>query len=111
MSIFGAADMNTELTFDAMKVFHKYKKVNPETGRQNPTVVNGSWGYFAGFISGTTVDYSFKGTTGSFTGYASNSTGVQAMAYGLDSPIDSFLHHLEVLPLLVMKWLNLVLSM
>ena len=34
MSIFGAADMNTELTFDAMKVFHKYKKVNPETGRQ-----------------------------------------------------------------------------
>ena len=85
MSIFGAADMNTELTFDAMKVFHKYKKVNPETGRQNPTVVNGSWGYFAGFNSGTTVDYSFKGTTGSFTGYASNSTGVQAMAYGLDS--------------------------
>jgi subtilisin family serine protease len=67
-----------------MKVFHKYKKVNPETGRQNPTVVNGSWGYFAGFNSATTVDYSFKGTTGSFTGYASNSTGVQAMAYGLE---------------------------
>ena len=85
ISIFGAADMNTELTYDAIKVFHKYKKVNPETGRQNPTVVNGSWGYFAGFDSGTTVDYSFKGTTGSFTGYASNSTGAQAMAYGLDS--------------------------
>ena len=84
ISIFGAADMNTELTYDAIKVFHKYKKVNPETGRQNPTVVNGSWGYFAGFNSATTVDYSFKGTTGSFTGYASNSTGVQAMAYGLD---------------------------
>ena len=85
ISIFGAADMNTELTYDAIKVFHKYKKVNPETGRQNPTVVNGSWGYFAGFNSATTVDYSFKGTTGSFTGYASNSTGVQAMAYGLDA--------------------------
>ena len=85
ISIFGAADMNTELTYDAIKVFHKYKKVNPETGRQNPTVVNGSWGYFAGFNSATTVDYSFKGTTGSFTGYASNSTGAQAMAYGLDA--------------------------
>ena len=27
--------------------------------------------------------YRFKGATGSFTGYASNSTGVQALAYGL----------------------------
>ena len=85
ISIFGAADMNTELTYDAMKVFHKYKKVNSETGRQNPTVVNGSWGYFAGFDSNTSVNYSFKGTTGSFTGYSSSSTGVQAMAYGLES--------------------------
>ena len=30
-------------------------------------------------------NYSFKGSSGSFTGYASNSTGVQAMAYGLNS--------------------------
>ena len=84
ISIFGNADINTELSFDAMKVFHQYKKINPETGRQNPTVVNASWGYFAGFESDTSVNYSFKGTTGSFTGYNSSSTGVQAMAYGLN---------------------------
>ena len=85
ISIFGNADMNTELTYDAIKVFHKYKKVNTVTSRQNPTIVNGSWGYFAGFNSNTAVKYSFKGTTGTFTGYASTSTGVQAMAYGLDT--------------------------
>ena len=85
ISVVGSSTgVGVEVSYDIMKVFHKYKKVNSETGRQNPTVVNGSWGYFAGFESNTSVDYSFKGTTGSFTGYASNSTGVQAMAYGLE---------------------------
>ena len=81
ISIFAPANISTEASYDALKIFHQNK---PETaGRKNPTVVNGSWGYFAGFNSGTTVSYSFKGSTGTFTGYASNSTGVQAMAYGL----------------------------
>ena len=81
ISIFAPANISTEASYDALKIFHQNK---PETaGRKNPTVVNGSWGYFAGFDSGTTVSYSFKGSTGTFTGYASNSTGVQAMAYGL----------------------------
>ena len=84
VSIFGNADMNTELTYDAMKVFHKYKKVNSKTGRQNPTIVNGSWGYFAGFNPNTNVSYKFKGTTGNFTGYNASSTGAAACAYGLD---------------------------
>ena len=83
ISIFSPANISTEASYDALKIFHQNK---PETaGRKNPTVVNGSWGYFAGFNSGTTVSYSFKGSTGTFTGYASNSTGVQAMAYGLSS--------------------------
>ena len=83
ISIFSPANIATEASYDALKIFHQNK---PETaGRKNPTVVNGSWGYFAGFNSGTTVSYSFKGSTGTFTGYASNSTGVQAMAYGLSS--------------------------
>ena len=81
ISIFAPANISTEASYDALKIFHQNK---PEiAGRKNPTVVNGSWGYFAGFNSGTTVSYSFKGSTGTFTGYASNSTGVQAMAYGL----------------------------
>ena len=76
--------MGAEAGYDCMKIFHQNKPTNATTGRKNPTVVNGSWGYFAGFNSGTTVSYSFAGSTGTFTGYASNSTGVQAMAYGLN---------------------------
>jgi len=84
-AISSPTSMSIESSYDLMKIFHQNKPINTETGRQNPTVVNGSWGYFAGFNSGTTVSYSFKGSTGTFTGYASNSTGVQAMAYGLNS--------------------------
>jgi len=82
-AISSPTSMSIESSYDLMKIFHQNKPTNTATGRKNPTVVNGSWGYFAGFNSGTQVYYSFKGSTGNFTGYASNSTGVQAMAYGL----------------------------
>ena len=77
------ASMSIEASYDIMKIFHQNKPTNTATGRKNPTVVNGSWGYFAGFNSGTTVSYSFKGSTGTFTGYNMGSSGVQAMAFGL----------------------------
>ena len=85
VSIFSPADLNTELCYDAIKLFHQYKPTNTATGKKNPTVVNGSWGYYGGFNSNTNVSYSFAGSTGSFTGYNSGSTGVQALAYGLSS--------------------------
>ncbi len=85
VSIFSPADINTELCYDAIKLFHQYKPTNIATGKKNPTVVNGSWGYYGGFNSNTNVSYSFAGSTGSFTGYNSGSTGVQALAYGLSS--------------------------
>ena len=85
ISIFAPANIATEASYDALKIFHQHKPVNTATGRKNPTVVNGSWGYYAGFNSGTQVYYSFKGATGNFTGYSSSSTGVQALAYGLGS--------------------------
>ena len=84
-AIASPTSMGTEASYDIMKIFHQHKPVNIITGRKNPTVVNGSWGYYAGFNSGTQVYYSFKGATGNFTGYSSSSTGVQALAYGLDS--------------------------
>lgn len=31
--------------FDYIKVWHKNKPINPETGRKNPTIVNCSWGH------------------------------------------------------------------
>ena len=83
ISIFSPASLNTDISYDLIKILHQNKPINTATGRKNPTVVNGSWGYFGGFNSGTTVNYSFKGSTGSFTGYSSSSTGVQALAYGL----------------------------
>ena len=82
ISIFAPANISTEASYDALKIFHQNKPVT--AGRKNPTVVNGSWGYYAGFNSGTQVYYSFKGSEGNFTGYNSSSTGVQALAYGLD---------------------------
>ena len=82
-AISSPTSMSIESSYDLMKIFHQNKPTNTETGRKNPTVVNGSWGYFAGFNSGTTVSYSFKGSTGTFTGYNMGSSGVQAMAFGL----------------------------
>jgi hypothetical protein len=83
ISIFAPANQSVEASYDCMKIFHQNKPINTATGRKNPTVVNGSWGYYAGFNSGTQVYYSFKGSEGNFTGYNSSSTGVQALAYGL----------------------------
>ena len=82
-AIASPTSMGIEASYDIMKIFHQNKPSNTATGRKNPTVVNGSWGYFAGFNSGTTVSYSFKGSTGTFTGYNMGSSGVQAMAFGL----------------------------
>ena len=79
------ASMGTEASYDLMKIFHQHKPINTATGRKNPTVVNGSWGYYGAFNSGTNVTYKFKGSTGTFTGYAYNSTGAQAYAQGLSS--------------------------
>jgi len=35
----------TYLMFDYLRAFHRYKAVNPTTGRRNPTITNHSWGY------------------------------------------------------------------
>ena len=85
ISIFSPANISTEASYDSLKIFHQHKPINTATGRKNPTVVNGSWGYFGAFNSNTTVTYKFKGSTGTFTGYSFSDTGAQAYAYGLSS--------------------------
>ena len=87
ISIFAPANIATEASYDALKIFHQHKPVNTATGRKNPTVVNGSWGYYGAFNSNTTVTYKFKGSTGTFTGYSITDTGAQAYAYGLSSMV------------------------
>ena len=73
--------------YDIIKIFHKYKPVNSETGIKNPTVVNGSWGYQAAFRSTDTVNYKFRGDTGSFTGNAATTNQVTAMKNGLNNQV------------------------
>ena len=82
-----AVSMGTEANYDLMKIFHQNKPTNSTTGRKNPTVINGSWGYQAAFSSGNTVSYKFQGSTGTFTGNDSVSNQVTAMKDGLNNQV------------------------
>lgn len=41
----GNYSVSSLLLFDYLRAFHKYKPINPETGKRNPTITNHSWGY------------------------------------------------------------------
>ena len=41
----GTAAVGPTLIFDYIRAFHRYKPINPETGRQNPTVTNHSYSW------------------------------------------------------------------
>lgn len=81
---------NTSITIDTnytlMKLFHVYKPINPETGKKNPTVVNGSWGYQAAFTSANVVEYQFRTGVGTFTGIGSTNQAT-AMKEGLNNQV------------------------
>lgn len=80
--------MAIETNYDAMKIWHKNKPVNPETGIKNPTIINGSWGYQAAFYSNSTVSYNFRGTTGTVLGNSSAvAQTVTAMIQGLSNQV------------------------
>ena len=86
----GIADnvgMSPETNYDAMKIWHRNKPINPATGVKNPTIINGSWGYQAAFSSGSTVSYRFRGETGTFTGNAAVTNQVTAMKDGLSNQV------------------------
>lgn len=80
--------MGVETNYDAMKIWQRLKPVNSETGRKNPTIINGSWGYQAAFSSSDTVIYKFRGSTGSFTGDAAVTDQVTAMKHGLNNQVN-----------------------
>ena len=82
-----AVNMGIATNYELMNLFNLYKPVNSETGRKNPTVINGSWGYQAAFSSGNTVSYKFQGGTGTFTGNAATSNLVTAMKNGLNNQV------------------------
>ena len=41
----GTAPIPYLIEFDYLRAFHRYKPINPVTGRRNPTVTSHSWGY------------------------------------------------------------------
>lgn len=87
-AISDAVGMGIEASYDLIKIWHRNKPTNTATGRKNPTVVNGSWGYNAAFYSSSNVSYRFRGTTGSFTGNAATTNIVTAMKNGLGNSVN-----------------------
>ena len=61
----GSGDSGTGISvtycFDAIKIFHRDKAINPNTGCKRPTVVNMSWGYGHYYNSISWMNY--RGTT------------------------------------------------
>ena len=49
--------------FDYIKVWHKNKPINPETGKRNPTIVNCSWGHRQFIRTDLSSQATFRGTT------------------------------------------------
>ena len=63
----GSGDSGTGIddsyAFDAIKLWHRQKAIDPATGYKRPTVVNMSWGYSAQFTGGSTsYAVRFRGT-------------------------------------------------
>ena len=89
MSCVGAdlAGFGIEESFDAIKIWHRNKPVNGETGVKNPTVVNGSWGYQAAFRSTDSVNYKFRGSTGTMSGNDSTVDQVTAWKNGHNNQV------------------------
>lgn len=72
----GSGDSGTGISitdaFDTIKLWHRNKPVDPNTGYKRPTVVNMSWGYLTGYntVSSLTyrgVSYNDGSTTGNAT--------------------------------------------
>jgi subtilisin family serine protease len=61
----GVGDTNTGISisdcFDVIKLWHRNKPIDPNTGFRRPTIVNMSWGYSLTYSSVSSVTY--RGTT------------------------------------------------
>jgi len=61
--------ISPSIAFDMIKLWHRNKPVDPDTGFKRPTIVNMSWGYFNRYTSVTSltyrgVEYTDANTTG-----------------------------------------------
>ena len=67
--------------FDYIKIWHKNKPINPETGLRNPTVVNCSWGLRQFVRYDLNYDAKFRGTTYTRAQVNTSSSSVPAVYY------------------------------
>jgi len=67
--------------FDYIKVWHKNKPINPETGLRNPTVVNCSWGRRQYVRYNLDYNATFRGTSYSRTQVNASANAVPAVYY------------------------------
>lgn len=73
----GSYGTNVEPFFDALKIFHLNKPINPKYGTKDPTISSNSWGYRASTKSGNY--YTFRGTTTSYGGYTNEPSFIAHM--------------------------------
>jgi len=72
--------------FDYIKVWHKNKPINPLTGRKNPTIVNGSWGFRQFWNYSNNHTASFRGTSYDQSQISSTvAPAVHYMSYGFST--------------------------
>lgn len=84
--------ISTSYAFDSIKLWHRNKPVDPETGYKRPTVVNMSWGYGRSFPANADIALSFRGNlTGSANTSERNNAGVNTYDTG-----DSWLVNLRI---------------
>ena len=77
--VYGEVALDPETSFDAVRIFHEAKPVNPSYGNKNPTILNGSWGSsqwpFSTFSDGDSISYSYRGASSTYTYTASPPSG------------------------------------
>jgi subtilisin family serine protease len=78
----GTGDSGTGISvtdaFDAIKLWHRNKPIDPKTGAKRPTIVNMSWGYIHYFSSLSSLTY--RGTT--YTNTTATVAANRASNYG-----------------------------
>ena len=67
--------------FDAIKMWHRNKPIDPKTGFKRPTVVNMSWGYLTTYSTVSSINY--RGT--SYTDSTINTASSRESNYGLSN--------------------------
>lgn len=81
----GSGDSGTGIAtsncFDAIKMWHRNKPIDPKTGYKRPTVVNMSWGYLTTYSTVTSINW--RGT--SYTDSTINTASSRESNYGLSN--------------------------